>query len=86
MKSLLSFDQYRLEFRLELFMLRQSKLNCSEICLIQDANLLEAILKEVGYELPYQTVWGRKRCERAIKYRVRRWLEQSITNYLSVVE
>ena len=80
----LSFDQCRRKLRRELFKIRQSDRDYSEVRLTQDAKLLDAMLVAEGYELPYQTEWGKRRGADAIVDRVVRYPRQATADYFSV--
>ena len=80
----LSIDQCRRKFRHELFIQRQSDRDYSEIRLTHDAKLLDAMLEAEGYELPYQTEWGKRRGADAIVDRVIRHPQQATADYFSV--
>ena len=84
MTPLLSFDQYRRKLRQELFILRQLHRDYSETRLTQDAKLLDAMLVAEGYELPYQTEWGKRRGADAIVDRAIRHPQQATADYFSV--
>lgn len=80
----LTFDQCRRKFRCELFSQRQFDRDNSETRLTHDAKLLDAMLKAEGYELPYQTEWGKRRGATAIADRATRRPQQAIADYFSV--
>ncbi len=80
----LSFDQCRRKLRRELFKIRQSDRDYSEIRLTHDAKLLDAMLEAEGYELPYQTEWGKRRGADAIVDRAIRHPQQATADYFSV--
>ena len=80
----LSFDQCRRKLRRELFKIRQSDRDYSEIRLTHDAKLLDAMLVAEGYELPYQTEWGKRRGADAILDRAIRHPQQATAEYFSV--
>lgn len=60
MKTLpLSFDQYRRKIRRELFLQRQQDQDHSEARLFYDAQKLDSLLVDAGYELLYAAEWSR---------------------------
>ena len=83
MTPLLSFDQYRRKLRQELFILRQLHRDYSETRLTQDAKVLDAMLEAEGYELPYQTEWGKKRGVDAIVDRGIKHSQEATADYFS---
>jgi len=56
---LLSFDQCRRKYRIELFIQRQADNDHSEARLFNDAKKLDAKLIVAGYNLEYKTEWCR---------------------------
>ena len=68
--STLSFDQFRRQFRRELFFKRQQDKDHSEARLFFDAQKLDAQLIAVGFELTYPTEWAQT-------FNQKRYLERS---------